>query len=515
MPVRSVATNAGLYQQPKTYNVVIDGNAVTTLAGTLQIQNTIGKRSQASFTVHSDTNTHFLQYQQVQIYDASGTLVFNGYITQPKEQKPGFQSSLIHTITCVDQHYLADKRRVVASYINKTCGYIVHDLINNILSQEGVTVGEIDDGLTPSLTLYPGLSLYPGGSIGLIPSATFVYCKVSEALDALAKQASASGIPYYWQIDQNKKLWFVPYTAVVNSTLVDGTQIEQVQSPCTVQRANPTYRNGQYVIGGYQQTVTQTETRNGDGNTQSWTMGYQLAAAPTITVNGVSKTVGLKGASGYNYYWAQGDPVVTQDSSGTKLTSSDTLQVVYVGQYPSIVYAQNDGQIAYQASIDGTSGIIEDVEQDDTLTSLSNGLSEAGQLLTRYAQQGVQLQFTTMQTGFSQGQLVTVNLPMHGLYSAQMLIESVQASDQIDGINIWYTVTAVQGPYDTSWVDFFSALLKQQQLSNSINVGVGTPISILQTFTGSLSLSANLTATVFACPIPSSTLYPQSTLYPC
>src|SRR5690349_7164103 len=107
MPVRSVATNAGLYHPAKTYKVVVNGNSVMTLAGTLNIQNTIGKRSQASFTIHSDTNTHFQQYQQVQIYDATGTLVFNGYITTPKEQRPGFQPSLIHTITCTDQHYLA------------------------------------------------------------------------------------------------------------------------------------------------------------------------------------------------------------------------------------------------------------------------------------------------------------------------------------------------------------------------------------------------------------------------
>jgi hypothetical protein len=301
----------------------------------------------------------------------------------------------------------------------------------------------------------------------------------------------------------------------VNSTVVDGTQIEQVKSPCTVTRANPTYRNGQYILGGYQQTVSQTEVRKGDSTTQSWTMGYQLSAVPTITVNGVAKVVGLKGTSGSDFYWAQGDAVITQDSGATKLTSSDTLQVVYIGQYPSVIYAQNSGQIAYQASIDGTSGIIEDVEQDATLTSLSNGLSEAGQLLTRYAQQGVQLQFTTLQTGFQQGQLVTVNLPNHNLNSAQMLIETVQASDQIDGINIWFTVTAVQGPYDVSWVDFFSALLKQQQPSNSINVGVGSSISILQSFTGSLALSANLTVNVYACPVVNTTLYPSTVLYPC
>lgn len=498
------------------YRVNIAGSDVMALAGTVSIGRTIGRRSQASFTAKTTTATHFQQYQQVAIYDDSNTLIFSGYITQPKETKPGYQKSLLHAITCCDQHFLADKRRVAAVYTNKTAGYIVQDIVANILAAEGVTVGQIYDGLSPSTTLYPSTSLYPGGNIGLIPDVTFAYCTVSEALDALATAVSAAGIPYYWQIDENKKLWFVPYTAVINSTVVDGTTIDHEYNPPSVQRASPTYRNKQYAIGGTAQTLTQTETRKGDSNTQAWSMAFELAMTPTITVNGVGKTVGIKGVdSSKDFYWSKGDPVVAQDSGASKLTSSDTLQVVYIGQYPSITVGQNDAQVSYQAGIDGTSGIIEDVATDNTLASISDGLSEVGQLLTKYATQGVLLQFTTRVSGFDQGQLITVNLPDHGLYNAQMLIEEVDTSDQTDGLNLWHTVMAVQGPYDGNWVAFFSKILATQQPTNSINIGVTQSVTLLQQFTGTVTLTGSLNTTVCACPLPSTTLFPSTTLLPC
>src|SRR5881396_3723929 len=92
-----------------TYGSVMYGvNSIAAfvVAGSLQIDSSIGRRSQASLTVYSDANTHFQQYQQVAIYDSNNVLVFSGYITNPQEQKPGFQSSLIHTLTCADQHFL-------------------------------------------------------------------------------------------------------------------------------------------------------------------------------------------------------------------------------------------------------------------------------------------------------------------------------------------------------------------------------------------------------------------------
>ncbi len=497
------------------YTVQVNGVNQFVVAGSLKIDSTIGRRSQAAFYLKADANTHFQQYQQVSIFDSSNVLAFAGFITSPKESKIGFQNSLITAITCTDKHFLADKRIIVASYTNKTCGFIVQDIVNNYLASEGVTVGQIYDGVTPSLTLYPSTTLYPGGNIGLVPSAVFSYARASDALDALATLASSAGIPYYWQIDQNGKIWFVPYTAIVNSSIVDGSLIDQVYNPPSLTRANPKYRNTQYVQGGVNQTVPQDESQVGDGKKTSFTMPYALANTPTITVNTVNKTVGIKGIdTGKDFYWAQGDPVIAQDASETKLLVTDTIRVLYTGQFPAVAIASNGSQITYQASIDGTSGIIEEVETDQTIASASSGLTTASAYLTKYAQQGAQLVFTTLQTGFAQGQIITVNLPQYGLNNIQMLIETVSVADS-DGYNMWSTVTCVIGPYDTSWVYFFNNLMKQGVQATSINVGVSQSTSLLQLFTGALTLSATLSATVTTCPLPSTTQFPSTGLLPC
>src|SRR5258708_407651 len=517
-----------------SYSIAIDGDTLFTtptdpdfvIAGSLGFDRSIGKRSQASFTVHTTNTTHYQEDQAVQIYDQNSVLAFNGYIKQPQEQQPGFQSSLIHTITCTDQHRLADKRVVAATYTNKTSRFMVLDIYTNILASEGVTIGQVysDGGLLPSPTLYPSTTLYPQATIGVVPTATFVYCTVAQALDALVKSASSAGIPYYWMIDQNKQLWFVPYTAIVNGTLIDGTQVNQdSNSPPVVTRANPTYRNTQYLLGGVSQTVTQTETRVGDGNTVSWPMSFDISTVPTVSVNTgsgyVVKTVGIKGVdTGKDWYWQKGSPLISQDSAGTKFRgspSNDLLQVVYVGQYPTVIVSSNAAQITYEAVLDRTTGIVEQVETDSTITSLANGYAEAGQLLTRYAQQGTLLEFTTLQSGYAPRQLVTVNLPDYNLNNVQMLIESVNASDQRDGLNIWYVVKAVIGPFDVSWQDFFSKVLAQPPQPLPINVGVGQSLTLLTQFTASVAITTSFTATAVSCPLPSPTLYPSPTLFPC
>jgi len=155
------------------------------------------------------------------------------------------------------------------------------------------------------------------------------------------------------------------------------------------------------------------------------------------------------------------------------------------------------------------------VETDATITTLTDGYNKASYLLTRYGQQGIQLQYMTLSTGLLAGQLVTHDLPAFGINMLDMLIENVVASDQVDNANIWYQVTAIVGPYDVTWSDFFKTLIAPAQSSTNISVGVSQVLALQQVFTGGLTVSATFTATVAVCPLPSPTLYPSSTLYPC
>ncbi|MGH2505949.1 MAG: hypothetical protein ACRDHZ_00790 [Ktedonobacteraceae bacterium] len=493
------------------YTVRIGGNTVFVVGGSLKIDKAVGKKSQASFTARTDTRTFFKQYQQVDIFDQNGVLVFAGYITSPKASKPGFQPSLTWSITCIGKEFLAKKRVIQVTYVNKTYGFIARDIFTNLLAAEGVTAGVIFDGPTCSNTLICSNTLLVDGN-AVLPRIDF-FCKATDALDTLVKGASSAGIPYFWAIDQNGAGSFAPYGAVTGPT-IDDTQIDQMNNPPSITFANPNYRNAQYVTGGFAQTAAQNETIVGDGSKRSFPLGFQLASAPTIVIGGVTQTTGMKGTTGSQWYWALGDNIITQDSSQTVLGSGATAPVSYVGQYPNTALVSNAAQIAYQASVDGSSGIMEEIATDATLTTASDALTEGGSLLTRFAQQGAQLVGTTRLTGFEPGQLCPVNMPYFGLVSAQALIETVSIAD-LDGVNIWYTLTSVVGPYDTTWVDFFSRLLSSQAAANSANAGQSTSTSILLSLPASVTPTANLNISVFACPITGNATFASNTTIVC
>src|SRR5258708_29667055 len=207
-------------------------------------------------------------------------------------------------------------------------------------------------------------------------------------------------------------------------------------------------------------------------------MSFDVSMVATVSVNTgsgyVTKSVGIQGVdTGKDFYWSKGSPLITQDSAGTKLRgspSNDLLKVVYIGEYPTVIVSSNYAQVSYEQGLDGTSGIVEEVETDSTITSLANGYAEAGQLLTRYATQGTQLTFMTLDSQFVPGQLVTFDLPDYNLHMVDMLIESVNASDQQDGYNIWYSVTAVLDPYFVECVSFFSQIFVHTTPPNFINI---------------------------------------------
>lgn len=337
-----------------------------------------------------------------------------------------------------------------------------------------------------------------------LPDVIFNYATCAACADAVAQKAGN----YWWQIDQTRRFWFQPYAAIAApwSLTADANNVvtDARNGTVKVKRQKPLYRNRQYVRGATGQTSTQTETRKGDGNTVAFTFGYPFAKVPTVTVNGVSKTVGIKGVdSGKDWYWNAGDPTLTQDSSGTKLVSTDTLQVVYVGQYPVIIISEDTAQITAQQTLEGggTSGKVEDMTEDTSLSTQDAAFAEAAALLAKYTQKAVTLQFQTKRAGLAPGQLLTVTIPQHGFAAAQFLIQSIHISDE-DGQVIWYDVTAIQGPVNQTWVQFFGQLVTNANTtSESLSVGSSTSLVLVAPFSAAYAATATFTPTILACPI--------------
>jgi hypothetical protein len=480
---------------------VISGQPYFPEAGSISIQSAIGRRSVASFTIKTDDLTYFLEDAQISIYDQNNVRIFAGYLVAPNYNKPGYTLRRYHQLQACDKHRLADKIPVVGSFVGYTGAYIAQWLIDNYLAAEGVTRGHIYDGATIGDNLIIGDTTIIGEAVGTIATIAFDYCKASEAYDGIVKSISSSGVPYYWQINADSTLDLVPYDAIINSTIIDGTQIDEVFNPPSVTRTNPAYRNMQIIKGGTAETVLQNETFIGDSNTQSWPMRFAISQAPAITVDGVAKTVGIRGVdSGKDFYWSKGEFPITQDSGATKLTSSNNGVCNYIGMYNNVTIVTNDAQIALETSIDGSSGIVGEVE-NIALTSLDAQIQIAGARLTRYAVQSPpEFEFSTLEPGFAPGQLVKVNIADLSL-TTNMLIESIQADDQTDGFNIWYRIKCISGPSDTTWVSFWGEITGSGNASNNASAATVTIVTVSKSFAVNISVVIDCTPTTFACPI--------------
>jgi hypothetical protein len=305
------------------------------------------------------------------------------------------------------------------------------------------------------------------GAGATIPAISYKGKFISVAYDDAAKQSD-----YSWYIDDNSELYFRvrevnPSPWILQSSSIVPQSDLEVDSNLYVETSGPLYRNRQIVLG-CTDTATFSETHIGDGHATSFTLGYPLAAAPSsFTLNNVTQTLGVKGTTGAQFYYAIGDSVITQDSSVTVLTSSDQIMVTYEGSFPVDITVDNLTAQATLAAVQGGTGIVEAVE-DRTGQGLDKaaGTTLANQLLDRYCITGRTIQFLTSRDGLDIGQYLSVFLPEHGLWDDQLLITNVQIqklqTQPNNTVIYWYLVQASELPNQAGWSKLIGSLLLSQ-----------------------------------------------------
>ena len=427
--------------------VVIDGVPVVTQRGSISIDKRIEERNTASFTVVDEAaSATYVRGQPVDIIipwflPPFHIKLFQGFIDTPGRVRIAPGSGLYHEITCMDNHYLADKRLVVKAYANKTLGYIVTDIYNTYLAAEGITVGAIQAGPT-------------------IKSAIFNYAKVSEAFDAL-KELSG----FTWYIDEIKYLYFIDRSTYAAPWDLDGVTHRAIKDSARLTTGNPLYRNHQYIRGSTGITSVQTENFTGDGVVKSFSLGYPLALEPDITENSVVKTVGIKGVEiGKDYYWNKGDNTITATVAPA---GGVDVEVVYYGQYPLITLTVHPGGAAARAAIEGGTGIVEDIVTEAQHESAEAINESAEAKLVLYCQEAEKFIYRTTENGIEPGQLQAITYAPFGFAAHDMLIESVRIIPE--GETIYYDISAITGPVMGSWARFFSGIFTKQD--RTIQVG--------------------------------------------
>lgn len=475
----------------------IDGTDIIRLKRSLSVQNGLERRSTASFVIVDEAGTGTYQKgQPVEIFTNWPIPpfihpLFSGYINGVKRKRISpVDSKLFWAIDCIDNHYLADKRIAAEAYTTQTAGFIVDDLYTKYLAPEGVVLGTIEAGPT-------------------IAEMVINYRSVSDALDALAAKSDK-----IWEINRAKELNFVDRSTSVAPFAIITTDILRDPGIASELAENaPLYRNRQYKRAGRDITTLQTENRTGDGDTQSFAMGYPLASEPTVTVAGAPQTMGIKGIdTACDAYWATGDSVITFTVAPG---AADAVVFQYYGLYDIMVMVDDLVEQLNRQAVEGGTGINESMDDDPSINDTDDALAAALAQLDYYGVIGKQFSFPINQWGLEPGQLVTVTHAPYGLNLDQLLVESVSISELAPN-NLRYDILAVEGPEMGDWTGFFKSLADiKDDILDRITVGSDKILIIMTDTEETIEIDETITETVYACPIPSVTLFPSATLYPC
>ena len=136
-----------------------------------------------------------------------------------------------------------------------------------------------------------------------------------------------------------------------------------------------------------------------------------MAEKPRIFIDDVEVSPDDIGVNGLDkdrkWYFSYNSNIITHDFSQPELTT-ETLKIQYKGLYPILVVAEDPAEIENRKSIEGGSGIYENIQLEQSINLKDVALNYANGLLEKYGIIPKTATFTTYQHGLKAGQLLPI-----------------------------------------------------------------------------------------------------------
>ncbi len=395
-----------------------------------------------------------------------GTRRFGGMLVEPEEYEEPGTGVLRFDTSAVDFSAIADRHLVARVYEHQTLKAIVLDIVAQDLAGEGLDTSGVETGPT-------------------IDKAVFNWVPASQAFNELSELAGMA-----WWVDASKVLHVRERTSIAAPAPLDGSTA--LLGTVRVRPNREQYRNRQIVRGGTDLTDARTESFVGDSKRRTFTTSFKVGKVPTVEVNSVSKTVGIRGVdTGKDWYWSKGTTEISQDTVGGVLSASDVVEVTYQGMFQIIVDSRFETEVTARQAIEGGSGIYARVENRPSIDSAAMATEVAHALLTRYGSIARVLTCRTRIPGFAAGQLVAATFPAHGITGELYLIDSLSAAVNEELDEIWYTVNAIAGDPYGGWQAYFRRLA---QAGRQFVLHDDEIVVILRSLADEVTAAARLTA---------------------
>jgi hypothetical protein len=308
------------------------------------IQKTLGEPWTCSFTTCDTNGSYYPNVGEPVVITKDTVVVYGGIVRSVNRRRVNDVIDLLWAdAECTDYNHILE-RRLAGEYewINKTAAEIITDIHANSLDDEGISITGIATGPT-------------------LPYFRTSYGSVGATLGQLAEETEHTLF-----IDAEKTLrYFAPgATAAAFDIGTAPTNLTWMQC----RETDEDYCN--LVIGKVGQALREPQTDSfiGDGSKTSFALAFPCATAPTVTVDGVSQTVGISSIdTGREWYWSEGSTEIRQETGSTELTAANTLEVTYSGIESIYVEAKNLTEITARATIEGSSGRYEKLLEIDRM----------------------------------------------------------------------------------------------------------------------------------------------------
>lgn len=275
------------------------------------------------------------------------------------------------------------------------------------------------------------------------PSLEVVTAAWMRGNDLAAYLSNLTG--YVHRVDASAQIKFWAPGSVSSGVTLStaNSNVEEV----TWQRDRWDYRNRVWVIYGPSEVRTVSDPFNGDGSTRSFSLHYQVAAAPgTVSINNgvttVVKPVGVYGVDAMEWTFdaATGSyGAVRQDAAYTVLSVSDLLTVEYASQFPNYVFVDDSAEVAAR-------GQWNDALSLPDVTDIDEATADGAAFIRTSIPRPKTCRLTTRTDGITAGATVVVSLSEIGI-SETMLVQRVDVDLVKSGANAdpYYTLDLVSG----------------------------------------------------------------------
>jgi hypothetical protein len=352
-----------------------------------------------------------------------GTKVFGGVIMRVEETIEG--ALISYRVECKDYTHYLDRALVVERYTDMTVNEIIADINTNYLS--GFTVANVVCDI-------------------FVSSLTFDRITVNRCLQTLAEKTN-----YSWYVDYDKDIHFFAKNTEISPFNLDDTGGKYVFSSLIIKEDLSQIRNRVYVRGGEVPAASRSDNLTGDGTKVSFPLAYKFASLPTVTVGGVSKTVGIEflNTTGYDCYWNYNEKYIRFDAAPAAAAA-----IVVTGNplMPILVQVEDAGSIDVY-------GEFEHSIVDKTIKTNDEARQYGYSQLAAYAASVKEGQFITYTSGLRSGQTITVQSNIRGT-NETFLIQRVGLSMRTPTEGIWVVELATLRTLNI--IEFLQKLLISQ-----------------------------------------------------